>query len=182
VDNIGWIMLSISPIINEIFEETINLAVEEKANITESSFVSFMTDYLPPEVLDQINADLELSLSDIWKDRFEIIEHVIGNEEISYDDGCCELCERYVSRTRHHLIPRELHKRLLARDSSLTKEILSKTISICRMCHRTIHRFFTNDELAATYNTLDKLLSHEKLLRYAKWAAAQPAGSNMRVR
>jgi hypothetical protein len=52
----------------------------------------------------------------------------------------------------------------------INKQELSSTILICRMCHSTIHRFFTNIELAKEYHSLDLLLSNEKLYKYSKWA------------
>ena len=53
----------------------------------------------------------------------------------------------------------------------LSKSLLDITIPICRLCHSTIHRFFTNNELAETYNTVDKLLDNEIFFKYAKWAS-----------
>lgn len=165
--------------INEIFEEIVSLAVESEMASSEESFVRFLHDYLPPEILDRIESEIGASLGDIWKDRYEIIPVVQQELRIDNDDGSCEMCERYVSRTLHHLIPRELHKTLVHR---ISKEELSKTVKICRMCHSSIHRFFTNEELANHYNTIEKLLGDEKMYKYASWAAKQPAGGNRKVR
>jgi hypothetical protein len=52
-----------------------------------------------------------------------------------------------------------------------TKELLDVKIPICGLCHSTIHRFFTNIELAENYNTIEKLLANEKFYKYARWAS-----------
>jgi hypothetical protein len=166
----------------EIFEETLRIAEEEDAVIsTEINFVTFMMEYLPHEYIDVIEKDIGATLNDIWKDRYQKVEEMSNEESFSYDDGSCEICERYVVRTRHHLIPRELHKSL-SKDSRYTKELLGRTISICRMCHSTIHRFFTNDDLARRFNTVEILLEDERMFKYAKWASAQPSRGDSRVR
>jgi len=36
-------------------------------------------------------------------------------EEEGIDDGACDLCERIVNRTFHHLIPKETHNRYLSK-------------------------------------------------------------------
>ena len=46
-------------------------------------------------------------------------------------------------------------------------------LSVCRQCHNAIHRFFTNEELAESYFTLDLLLDAPKFFKYAKWASRQ---------
>ena len=135
-----------------------------------------MADYLPPELLEVIEEEVGASLSDLWQDRYLPVTR--DEAEPAIDDGSCAICGRFVSRTRHHLIPRELH-RSLSKDSRYTKEILGRTISICRMCHSTIHRFFTNSELANSFNTLELLLL---VLKYAKWASALPSRGNLKVR
>lgn len=83
--------------------------------------------------------------------------------------------------TRHHLIPRELHQQI-AKKKGYTQEFLNKTISICRMCHSTVHRFYTNRELANTYNTLEILMSEEKMIKYAKWASTQIGRGNLKTK
>ncbi|CAM9438962.1 unnamed protein product, partial [Ectocarpus fasciculatus] len=72
--------------------------------------------------------------------------------------------------TKHHTIPREMHERV-AKKLGTPKDVLNQTILVCRMCHSTIHRFFTNKELALEYNTLDSLVEDERIQKYAKWAS-----------
>ena len=91
--------------------------------------------------------------------------------EEDIEPGCCLVCERATSLTRHHVFPKETHKTLLKKGFVETE--LAETIAICKMCHRTIHRFFSNDLLASDYYSLELLLSDEKFFKYAKWAGKQ---------
>lgn len=114
-------------------------------------------------------------------------------EEDEIDDGTCEMCERFVSRSFHHLIPKETHNRYLSK-GRLPNNLLDTTIGaeltrswlnthgimICRTCHGTIHRTERNEILAEQYNTLDRLLEHPKLYAFAKYNSTQPC--RMRVR
>jgi hypothetical protein len=49
----------------------------------------------------------------------------------------------------------------------------NQTIEVCRPCHNHIHRSYDNRTLALQYNTLNKLLNDETILKYAKWASRQ---------
>jgi hypothetical protein len=81
----------------------------------------------------------------------------------------CELCERDVERTsRHHLIPRALHSNKWFK-KKYTKEHMSKTVDLCRNCHREIHKFATEKELGKYHYTLDKLMEHEKIRKFVEW-------------
>lgn len=160
----------------QLLEESCTLAKEEGATTTLEAFVSFINDMLPPEVmggLEEINGG-SYFLEDMWNERFGIVEE---NEE---DDGACQICERVVRRTRHHVFPRETHKNLKKRGYDTAS--LSTTIAICRMCHSTIHRMFTNEELSEAYYTIDLLLENEQFFKYAKWAAHLPNNRRMTVK
>jgi len=81
----------------------------------------------------------------------------------------CELCERDVpSTTRHHLIPRTVHKNKWFK-KNFEKEELHKTIDLCKSCHRQIHKFVPHKELGRFFNTKEKLLSHEKVGTFVNW-------------
>eukprot|EP01031_Cornospumella_fuschlensis_P029337 gene29337-35415_t len=162
-----------------LLEESCTIAEEENATSTLLSFVEFMNDMLPLDIiqkLEEINGGSEY-LNDIWQERYENkvdIEKVNEGEDGEIlDDGLCQICERFVRLTKHHVFPRELHKNLKKKfnDASL----LNTTIAICRMCHSTIHRLFTNEELSESYYTVDLLLSDERFFKYAKWAANLPS-------
>lgn len=44
-----------------------------------------------------------------------------------------------------------------------------QTIDICRPCHSMLHKSYDNITLAISYNTIDKLLQDEKILKFSKW-------------
>ena len=53
---------------------------------------------------------------------------------------------------------------------------LSEVCLICRQCHSAVHRIHTEWELATEYNTIERLLECQELLKFAKWANKQRAG------
>jgi len=75
----------------------------------------------------------------------------------------CPICKRPYDDTmdEHHLIPK----------SKKGKE----TVTLHRVCHDKIHATFTEKELAKQYNTIEKLLEHEEISKFAKWVAKKPA-------
>jgi hypothetical protein len=157
----------------QLLEESIGVAVEDKQTVTSAIFSQYIQELLPPDVLlilEDIHGDATF-LEDIWKERFDpALEKIDENDLI--EKGCCLVCERRVNLTRHHLYPREVHRNLLKKGHDAL-ELNSNTIDICRMCHSTIHRFWSNDELAKSYYTLELLLADAKYLKYAKWASGQ---------
>jgi hypothetical protein len=159
----------------DLFEDTIALAVEDGSSRDSSSFVAYMQEMLPLEVMNSLEnlSGSSSVLEDIWMERFSSVESDVLEEEGSFlGDKCCVMCERdNVRLTRHHLYPRETHSALIKKGAEKAK--LQETIPVCGMCHGTIHRFFTNSELSAEYFTLDRLMSNEKIYRFATWASKQ---------
>jgi len=183
-----------------LFEEVIALAEEEAeeaqaaaSNTTATSggtttgtttidsyekFVHFIQDFLPEDIflqLQDINGGSTEFLEDIYHERIErktedeTVDEVL---DIVMEAGSCLICERKKMKlTRHHVFPREIYKSLIKKGYDQIS--LNTTIAICRMCHSTIHRFFTNDELAERYYTVELLLQDEKFYRFAQWASAQ---------
>lgn len=86
--------------------------------------------------------------------------------------GICELCERNMFLTLHHLIPKKLHKQCKKKKLYNDNELL-QTVSICRQCHSAIHRIFTHDELAYTYNSIDKYYDNEDVIKWINYASKQ---------
>lgn len=155
-------------LINELLEDTINLAYDENSTSTLKIFVEYIKEMLPISYLnclEEINGDSSF-LEDIYEERFS---NKINDDNDNYiENGYCLMCERKLKLTKHHLYPKETHKIMIKK--GIKKEILSSTILICRMCHSTIHRFFSNIELAKEYYSLDLLLSNQKVYKYCKWA------------
>lgn len=130
--------------------------------------------------LAQLTGGDSAFLEDIWNEKYRKDQEDEENEEFhesdeintsSFDSNrCCQVCERQVKLTRHHLIPRQTHKAMLKK--GITKETLNQTIPICRLCHSTIHRFFTHEQLALQFNTVEKLLVDKKFYKFAKWSSS----------
>lgn len=86
----------------------------------------------------------------------------------------CQLCHREVEQlTVHHLVPRQTVKRKQADHGP--------TIDICSACHRQVHSFYTNLQLARELNTLDKLQSEPKMEKFLRWIRKQKPDKKVRV-
>jgi hypothetical protein len=165
-------------VLNELLEETCQCAEESGAASDLGSFKQFVEDMIPFDVLELLYNEANASLEDIWEEKYNIA--TASADEFKVDEASCEICEREINLTRHHLIPREMHERV-AKKTGATKDYLNRTISVCRMCHSSIHRFFTNSQLAESYHTLDALMEDERMVKYAKWASSLSGRGNKRV-
>jgi hypothetical protein len=97
--------------------------------------------------------------------------------------GECELCERALPLTFHHLVPKQTHSKYLGRqrlpeglppDATPTKDFLSRYgCMLCAPCHAVVHRFAPNSTLAASYNSLDALRVAPAVRRWVEYAAAR---------
>jgi len=78
------------------------------------------------------------------------------------EEASCALCGRQLGQTveRHHVVPKS--------------EGGTQTVPVHPICHRTIHAFVTNRELAASYTTMDQLKEREDVRRYLRWVAGKP--------
>ncbi|PVY75922.1 hypothetical protein C8D92_106183 [Tamilnaduibacter salinus] len=89
----------------------------------------------------------------------------------------CELCQRPVpDLTRHHLIPRHLHRKKRFQKAFDRDDLIARTLWVCRPCHNAIHRICSERELGLYYNTRDKLLELEELRTFVDWLKDKPAG------
>ncbi|OQR82164.1 hypothetical protein THRCLA_11087 [Thraustotheca clavata] len=101
-----------------------------------------------------------------------ILPQDLPNDATDEINGCA-MCERPMNLTQHHLIPRQMHAKY--NKLGYTAEFLNRTIGICRQCHSKIHSCEDNKTLAKEYNTLEKLLTHESIIKYIKYAKKQKA-------
>mmetsp|Transcript_20378 Transcript_20378/g.19691 ORF Transcript_20378/g.19691 Transcript_20378/m.19691 type:complete len:231 (+) Transcript_20378:337-1029(+) len=204
---------------SELFEETIDLAIEENSIGDAKQFAEFVVDMIPEEILGELkllagvndddknteednihsNANKEFNnskltlnsstfrfLEDIWIERFQQ-KTVEVEEQGEWNGGDyvleCELCERTIQTTRHHVYPKETHDWLRKKNENHYGVYeLRKTVSLCRMCHSAIHRFFSNRELAIEYYSLELLLDSELVCKFAKWASGMQGRGNLRTR
>ena len=147
-----------------MFEETIELAVEDGSSNDADRFASFIIDMLPSEVLETLknmagydDDDAKTTamlrgggggeyhvkdvgfLHEVWMERFYIAPLDDNDTQTSLEINTyeCELCDRIISTTRHHVYPKETHTWLQSRDPiHYTDTTLRTTINLCRMCHR----------------------------------------------
>eukprot|EP01006_Ploeotia_vitrea_P045548 TRINITY_DN66951_c3_g1_i1.p1 TRINITY_DN66951_c3_g1~~TRINITY_DN66951_c3_g1_i1.p1 ORF type:complete len:234 (-),score=27.53 TRINITY_DN66951_c3_g1_i1:116-748(-) len=106
----------------------------------------------------------------LWE-QFEALRKTEDDELL--DDGVCQLCERPMALTRHHLIPRTTWDWYAKRHGG-TKELMAKVTLICRPCHSAVHSFHDEKTLAVEYNTVEKLLALEEIQKFIKWVRSQP--------
>ncbi|MEM1214714.1 MAG: hypothetical protein AAGJ82_03465 [Bacteroidota bacterium] len=88
--------------------------------------------------------------------------------------GTCELCQRLQPLTEHHLIPRAVHRKKYFQKRFSKEEMKHRRISICRKCHKGIHRIIPDEkELARDFNTKELLLADERIKKHVEWVAKQ---------
>lgn len=80
-------------------------------------------------------------------------------------DQTCELCNR-VARydrgvTKHHLYPQSVTKAASA--GAYTPEQRNATANLCWPCHCAIHRIMTNETLAASFHSVEKLKADDEV-------------------
>jgi len=95
----------------------------------------------------------------------------------------CELCGRQVDEiTRHHLIPRTRHKNKRNKRKFDREDVKTRTIDVCRPCHKNIHAVLSNKELERDYNTLDALKTQSDVRRFSEWVASKAPDTHIRVK
>ena len=87
--------------------------------------------------------------------------------------GNCELCNREKKLTSHHLIPKQVHSKNWCKRMFSKEEMNKRRADLCKLCHKTIHIFFTHRELGEKYNTVELLLNNEKVQKHIAWAKKQ---------
>ncbi len=78
------------------------------------------------------------------------------------ENAICSLCEREMpngSYTSHHLVPKAYKGQ--------------ETVDLHKICHDKIHHTFSESELARFYHTIDRLLTHEEIIKFVKWVRKQ---------
>lgn len=91
--------------------------------------------------------------------------------------GVCELCRRDgCLLTKHHLIPQARHANKRNKREFDRQEVKFRVAWICRPCHNHVHALFTEKTLEREFNTLDALLAHPEVAKFAGWIATKPSG------
>ena len=89
--------------------------------------------------------------------------------------GPCELCDRPgQALTFHHLIPRHCHRKKRFRGRFSIREMRSRGLWICRLCHDGIHDLIPDEkDLGWNYPTRESLLAHEGVRKHVDWVRKQ---------
>ncbi|KAK4990687.1 hypothetical protein LTR50_002387 [Elasticomyces elasticus] len=81
----------------------------------------------------------------------------------------CEICEReHIPLTYHHLIPKQVHTKVLKRGWHKEWE-LNKVAWLCRACHSFVHKCASNEELAKQWYSVERLMERDDVQAWAKW-------------
>lgn len=81
----------------------------------------------------------------------------------------CEICGRWwIPLSYHHLIPRSVHDKVVKRGWH-KKEDLQNVAWLCGACHKFVHQFKGNEELAREYYTVDRLMAEDEVRKWANW-------------
>ena len=96
-------------------------------------------------------------------------------------DGVCELCDREsIDISEHHLIPKTTHTNRRVRRLFSREEMTQRKVDMCQPCHKTVHTFFSEKELALVFNTLEALKSDPRIQKYLAWVRGR--GANLRLK
>ncbi|KAF9441530.1 hypothetical protein P691DRAFT_683602 [Macrolepiota fuliginosa MF-IS2] len=88
----------------------------------------------------------------------------------------CEICEREVPLTYHHLIPKSVHEKVVKKGWH-DESMLGSVAWLCRPCHSMVHHVARCEELAKEYYTIELLLQREDIQKWQKYASKQRWGS-----
>ncbi|KAF8657095.1 hypothetical protein AX16_002282 [Volvariella volvacea WC 439] len=85
----------------------------------------------------------------------------------------CEICERQVPLTYHHLIPRSTHAKVLKKGWHHESR-LNSVAWLCRQCHSAVHGVTSNEDLAQNFYTVELLLQREDIQKWRRYASKTP--------
>ncbi len=85
----------------------------------------------------------------------------------------CELCNRKMILTIHHLIPKAIHKKQWTKKHFKKIELRENVIKICEDCHKFIHQQFPMKVIGKELNSKEKLMKNQLIDNFIKFAAKQ---------
>lgn len=149
----------------------------------ETTLHSHIGDHLVT-LLDVPDSDTVFIVRDIYDNyRFPPTSHAQESSTNPSDRPKeCELCDRPMFLTIHHLFPRSEHDYFLRHppaDLPLTKQdlLVNYRAWLCRPCHSAVHRIATNRELGTLYWSLELLMGNEELRRWVGYVSKQRAST-----
>ena len=144
-----------------------------------STLETVITPLIPPSVTDSlavygiIPSGEEADLAQFLKGPVsEYIESVASPPPIvnwaSTRTDACEICGRdWIPLSYHHLIPKEVHGKVLKRGWH-DERMLNAVAWLCRACHSFVHRI-PNEDLARNWYTVDLLMSRDDVQNFSRW-------------
>lgn len=188
--------------------EFLDVSRQESQSILKTAFFNADDQDSQDSVTDENNGVLE--------DDDDVDSNASEDSVDAYiQEGECELCEREMKLTQHHLIPKCTWKIIKPRFANAAKpyresnfeevrEIIdlgdelpeglstrtftsgfsirlflsNYTANLCRACHSCVHSNHSNKELAESYNSIEKLLSDERIRKFCKWQNTQKPGKH----
>ena len=85
----------------------------------------------------------------------------------------CLICGGGHAVTKHHLIPRTLHRNKWFK-KRFTRDELRRTVPLCRECHSAVHAMFPDEKkMGRECGTPEALLSHEAIRPFVTWRRAR---------
>ncbi|CAG8567844.1 16803_t:CDS:2 [Cetraspora pellucida] len=105
------------------------------------------------------------------KEVVEKIYDVVKDDFLTFE--VCQNEQEHMPLTFHHLIPRVMHKRVVKKGLFTKEECLTRGTNICRPCHSACHKMISHEKMAYEYNTVDKLLEHEGVIKFVTWVSKQ---------
>lgn len=88
-------------------------------------------------------------------------------------DTQCEMCQRSLPTTSHHLIPQQIHSKNWCKKMFTKEEMKKRRADLCRDCHPYLHKKFTHRELGETYNTIEKIMANDDVFKFVTWLKKQ---------
>ncbi|OJD14994.1 hypothetical protein AJ78_04716 [Emergomyces pasteurianus Ep9510] len=182
--------------IDYIAGETFNSLPEEVRSLSyatvqgNSGLEDRYSEPLPPSTLDSLTATVPLSVSEslsvygLIRDPSDFptfLNPILTGYISAVQAGppkwsstratACEICERdWIPLTYHHLIPREVHAKVLKRKWH-EEWMLNSVAWLCRACHSFVHKMASNEELAKEWYTVERIVQREDIQQWAKWVA-----------
>jgi hypothetical protein len=93
---------------------------------------------------------------------------------VGQKQNSCDLCGRERHLTKHHLIPRAVHRKKRYVNRFGKKDMGTRSLMICRECHNGIHDLIPDEkELADKFHTKELLLTNEAISKHIEWVKKQ---------
>lgn len=97
--------------------------------------------------------------------------------------GTCEMCLREeLPLTKHHLIPRSLHKNKQVKRRREREELTTRLLWICRSCHNHLHNVIPIKELEREFDTKEALFAHPEIAKYLRWIRGRKVSGRVAVK